>query len=194
MKNSIKYRFGDRLRDIREKKGITLRLVAEGASVTESLVSQIERNKVSPSIDTLFAIADVLDVDLDYLFRDYRQKRKVSIVRAGEGDTMIAGGVAFLQLSKVTDFPDDHAIEAFIMTIEPGCEKGSPEYGHTGKELGYVLEGEGELLYGTDVHGLRKGDCVSFASDVPHLLRNTGRKVLSALWVITPPKLNYFNR
>ena len=77
----IKYRFGEKLRDIREKKGITLKTVATSVSVSESLISQIERNKVSPSIDTLFAIAESLDVDLDYLFSDYQKKRKVNILK-----------------------------------------------------------------------------------------------------------------
>ena len=40
------------------------------AGVSESLVSQIERNRVSPAIDTLLALADALDIDLEYLFEE----------------------------------------------------------------------------------------------------------------------------
>ena len=72
-----RYRFGEKLREIREKKGITLKTVAKEVNVSESLISQIERNIVSPSIDTLFSIAEALNVDLDYLFSDYQKKRKV---------------------------------------------------------------------------------------------------------------------
>ena len=53
----MKYQFGEKLREVRERKKMTMRDVAEKAGVTESLISQIERNKVSPAIDTLFSIA-----------------------------------------------------------------------------------------------------------------------------------------
>ena len=45
-------------------------MVAQQAGVSESLVSQIERNHVSPAIDTLLALADVLDINLEYLFEE----------------------------------------------------------------------------------------------------------------------------
>ena len=51
--------------------------VAEKAGVSESLVSQIERSKVSPSLDTMLTIADVLEIDLEYLFRDFKKDKKV---------------------------------------------------------------------------------------------------------------------
>ncbi|HPQ54619.1 MAG TPA: cupin domain-containing protein [Spirochaetota bacterium] len=192
MKNGVKYRFGDRLRDIRERKGVTLRAVAEKVGVSESLISQIERNRVSPSIDTLFSIVDVLGVDPDYLFRDYRQARKVNIVRSDERRTVVTEGVAYSQLSVLHEFDNEYAIEAFHMEIDAGGEKGSSDYGHPGMELGYILEGKGELVYGTETYPLRKGDSVSFSSDIPHVLRNTGKGRLTAMWVITPPRKLFF--
>ena len=45
----IPYHFGEKLRQVRERKGYTLKVVASRAGVSESLVSQIERNKVSPA-------------------------------------------------------------------------------------------------------------------------------------------------
>ena len=62
------FRFGEKLRAVRERKGYTLKVVAQRAGVSESLVSQIERNKVSPAIDTLLVLADVLDINLEFLF------------------------------------------------------------------------------------------------------------------------------
>ena len=59
------FRFGEKLRKVRERKGLTLKVVAQQAGVSESLVSQIERNKVSPAIDTLLSLADVLDISLN---------------------------------------------------------------------------------------------------------------------------------
>ncbi|MDR3123762.1 MAG: helix-turn-helix domain-containing protein, partial [Treponema sp.] len=60
----MRYNFGGKIRAVRERRSLTLREVAEKAGVSESLVSQIERNRVSPAIDTLLALADALDLDL----------------------------------------------------------------------------------------------------------------------------------
>jgi len=53
----MKYTFGDKLRAVREKKKMTMKDVAEKAGVSESLISQIETNKVSPAIETLLTIS-----------------------------------------------------------------------------------------------------------------------------------------
>lgn len=193
MNTHARHRFGERLRKVREKKGITLKAIAEKIGVSESLLSQIERNRVSPSIDTLFSIADALDIDYEYLFRDLHRKRKVRIVRKKDARFVETSGVRYTQLSVVEDFSEKHAIEAFIIEIDSESERGSTDYGHPGMEFGFILEGCGELHYGQEVHQLRKGDSVSFASDTPHVIRNTGRSIFKALWIITPPKMVFFN-
>ena len=78
------YRFGEKLRTVREKKGYTLKVVAQKAGVSESLVSQIERSRVSPAIDTLLTLADVLDINLEFLFEEYRRDKPVKIIRKDE--------------------------------------------------------------------------------------------------------------
>jgi len=55
--------------------------------------------------------------------------------------------------------------------------------------MGVIMEGEAELLYGTESYKLKKGDSLSFSSSVPHTLINTGSKELKALWIITPPRM-----
>ncbi|SDP21257.1 helix-turn-helix domain-containing protein [Desulforhopalus singaporensis] len=188
MKGKMRYKFGHKLREVRERKGYTLKDVATRAEVSESLVSQIERNKVSPSIDTLLLIADILDVDYEYLFNDYRQKRKVSIVRKLKRGTIRRDKVAFHQLSVNDGAVRDSAIEVFLLEIDPGGEKGDRQYGHAGMEFGIILEGSAELLYGHEQYFLAAGDSVYFPSDMPHLLKNTGSTLLQAIWVISPPR------
>ena len=185
----MKYKFGEKIREIRERKKITLKEVANKAGVTESLVSQIERNKVSPAIDTLLTISEVLEIDFDYLFRDYKSKKQINLVPADERKKMIIPGVTFEQLSKTLDVNEEHGIEAYYMEIKPGGTSGSTIYGHKGKELGIIVSGSGEFTIGKDLYTLKKGDSISFDSSVPHMLQNTGTSILKAYWVITPPKM-----
>ena len=188
----ITYRFGEKLREIREKKGITLKTVASKIEVSESLISQIERNKVSPSIDTLFSIAEALDIDLDYLFSDYQKKRKVSILKESDRQKIETDGIIYHQLSVLPAATDKHAIESFVMEISKGSIKGHDDYGHTGNEFGYILEGKGKLTYGKDEYLFTAGDSISFSSEIPHKVECLSDEPLKALWLVNPPKILFF--
>jgi len=188
MKANMKYKFGEKLRTVRERKGLTLKDVAQRANVSESLVSQVERNKLSPSIDTLLLIADVLDIDHEYLFSDYRKKRKIAIIKADERESIRRNKITIHQLSSTHEITRDPSIEAFLLEIEAAGEKGDREYGHSGWEFGFILEGQAELIYDNAIYQLAAGDSVSFPSDLPHLFKNVTDSVLKAIWVVAPPR------
>jgi transcriptional regulator with XRE-family HTH domain len=184
-----KHAFGKKLRIVRLRKGLTMKAVAGSAGISESLLSQIERDRVSPSIDTLLAVAGVLEVDLEYLFSEVKKSKSVDVTRKGDRKLIREAGAVFHRLSRIADAAEEHAIEAVLLELEPGAVAGNTEYGHRGRELGYVLSGTAELSYGGDTCTLRKGDAVSFSSDIPHELKNTGSRRLSAIWVNTPPRV-----
>ena len=186
----MRYRFGEKIRAVRERRSLTLKDVAERAGVSESLVSQIERNRVSPAIDTLLSLADALDIDLEYLFSDYRKERSVRVVRSK--DRIIStrpGGVLYEKLAQLDgEGEGGQGIEAYSITLERGAKTGGTEYGHPGYELGIVMEGTAELTVGARTHALEVGDSASFRADAPHLLSNAGEGTLRVFWIITPPK------
>lgn len=185
----MKYNFGEKIRKIRERKKITLKQVAIEAGLSESLISQIETNKVSPAIDTLLKIIDILDIDLEYLFRDLKRSKVVKIVRNDQRNKIIMKDVTYQQLSKTIGEDEEHGIEAYYLEVKPGGEKGSKEYGHKGKELGVIIQGQGKFELGNKKYLLNEGDSISFSSDLPHVLKNITNKPLKAFWVITPPKM-----
>ncbi len=189
MKTKPRHTFGKKLRLVRQRKELTMKNVAASAGISESLLSQIERDKVSPSIDTLLAIAEILDIDLEYLFSEVKKSKSVDITRKENRKVIRDASATFHQLSRISDASEDHAIEAVLLELEPGAISGNTEYGHRGRELGYILAGVAELDYGTESYVLRKGDSVSFSSDIPHKLRNTGGGKLTAIWVNTPPRV-----
>jgi transcriptional regulator with XRE-family HTH domain len=183
---------GGKIRQVREQKRLTLKELSRKVGVSESLISQIETGKVSPSIDTLLSLADYLEVDLEYLFSEYKRTKKVTILRKEERSRMRRGGVSYEQLSLLAEEENRHAVEAVLLEIESGKQQGSRDYGHEGRELGIILGGRGKLSYGTDTYDLKEGDSINFASSIPHVLRNTGKRPLRAIWIITPPKMKYF--
>jgi transcriptional regulator with XRE-family HTH domain len=181
------YFFGEKLRTVRERRGLTLREIAEKAGLSESMVSQIERNRVSPAMDTLLSLADALDLDLEYLFEDYRRERPVRVVPRAARLVFAKSGVRYERLARI-DGPGGEGIEAYRISIDGGAQTQGREYGHPGWELGVLEEGRARLSVGNRDYNLESGDSVSFRADAPHVLANPGTETLRVLWIISPPK------
>ncbi|MCR4714167.1 MAG: helix-turn-helix domain-containing protein [Treponemataceae bacterium] len=184
----VPYRFGEKLRTVREKKGYTLKVVAQQAGVSESLVSQIERNRVSPAIDTLLTLADVLDINLEFLFEEYRRDRPVHIIRADERRKIEEDAACYEELAKPSESDGEHAMESYLLTIPAGEHTHRGSYGHLGREFGYIIEGKAHFQYESLSYDLEAGDSISFSASSPHTLINSGDITLKALWVVTPPQ------
>ena len=113
----IPYHFGEKLRSVREHKGYTLKVVAQKAGVSESLVSQIERNHVSPAIDTLLALADVLDINLEFLFEEYRKERPVTVIRSDERPSMFEDDIIYEELARPADSAKESSFESYMYLL-----------------------------------------------------------------------------
>lgn len=63
---------GNKIREIREKKGETLRLTAESIDVSHAHLSKIENGKNMPSLEVLEKLANHFDVPVGYFFGEER--------------------------------------------------------------------------------------------------------------------------
>ncbi len=180
------YHFGEKLREVREHKGYTLKIVAQRAGVSESLVSQIERNHVSPAIDTLLALADVLDINLEYLFEEYKRERPVTIIRNNERPSIHEDEVIYQELPRPTPSSKDNDIETYAVKIPYGAHTHRGSYGHIGYEMGIIVRGKAKLVYDGKEYELQEGDSVSYSAGAPHVIENIGDTDLECIWVVTP--------
>ncbi len=183
------YKFGEKIRLIRERKQITLKTIADAVNISESMISQIERNKVSPSIDTLLNIAEFLEIDIDYLFREFKQNKKVNITRNKTGNSLSSPDYRYSQLCSIPETEPLAPVETVWLEIEQGKEKGDIEFGHKGSEIGIIIEGEATLTYGTENYVLKQGDSISYSSDIPHIIKNSGKGIMKAVWILSPPRI-----
>lgn len=182
------YRFGEKIRSVRERKGLTLKTVAQKAGVSESLVSQIERNKVSPAIDTLLNLADALDINLEFLFEEYRKDHPVKVIRSGERRKIKDDEIVYEEVAKAMEKDEKNGLESYIISIPPGGKTHRGSYGHLGYELGFIVSGKAEFHYESLVYSLLEGDSISFSASSPHILVNAGSDTLKAIWVVSPPQ------
>ncbi|MDH4189320.1 MAG: XRE family transcriptional regulator [Betaproteobacteria bacterium] len=187
---------GARLRAARERAGVTLRGLARRIGVSASLVSQIERGNVTPSVGTLYSIANELDLVLDDLFRaggTNARARNSRTAATNDGSGLVrkqgkreairlAAGVRWERLAAL---PGDE-VEFLYVVYDVGgasCDEDSM-IRHGGKEYAYLLSGRLGMKIGFDEYELKAGDSISFDAHRPHRLWTLGRKPAVAVWVV----------
>jgi transcriptional regulator with XRE-family HTH domain len=182
----MKTKLGALLRAIRNSKHLTIKDVVSKAGVSSSLLSQIERNRISPSLDTLLQLLEVYGVSPNKFFKDYETHSKVEIIKKNERKIYQRKGFKYETLCGESQVKGNHSFNAFFLELAPGQTRGDAGDGHLGRELGIVVSGKAQLLYGEEQYDINEGDSVSFFSQIPHVIKNTSDILFQAYWVVTP--------
>jgi transcriptional regulator with XRE-family HTH domain len=182
---------GQRLRELREQHRLTMRGLAELAGVSASLISDVERGRVEPSISALKRLAGALDTTLIYFFSENGPSED-RVVRKGDrralGRPSFAGpgnpepGIHFELASPAST----EAIEAIYGRYDVGASMGDEPVTHEGEEWGMVLTGRLKVWVGDDIYFLEPGDAISFPSTIPHRMANAADEVTEYIWIDTP--------
>jgi transcriptional regulator with XRE-family HTH domain len=183
---------GHRLRAERERLGISLRELARRVGVSPSLVSQIELDRVNPSVSTLYALVTELGMTMSDVFGDSGEDdRVVRRLQASRGlaerpDTRpvinLASGVRWERLT-----PQSDADIEFLYVVYPVGAASCPEDAlmtHGGKEYGYVTSGTLGVRVGFEEYELGPGCSIAFDSSSPHRLWARGDEPVHAIWVV----------
>ena len=141
--------------------------------MTESFLSQVERDVTSPSIATVHRIARALDLSIAQLFTPRTP------TPAGSSAARHAGGVEYPGLRAVDEFLTVDTwpgrLQVILSTIEPGGGTGAEPYTHdSDEEVVVVLAGVLDLWVGDEHYVLREGDAITFPSRLPHWNVNHG--------------------
>ncbi len=182
----MKIKLGPLLRAIRNSRHLTIKEVASKAGVSSSLLSQIERNRISPSLDTLLQLLEVYGVPPNKFFKDYETMTKVEIVKKDQRKIHERKGFKYETLCGESQAKGSHSFNAFFLELAPGQKRGDDDDGHLGRELGIVVSGQAQLIYGGEVYEIGAGDTLSFFSQIPHVIKNVSDKTFQAYWIVTP--------
>ena len=175
---------GRRLRELRLRRRLTLREIADRAGLSESFLSRLERGRTSVSITSLQRIAGALAMDVSDLFAS--DGAAVARVTHRKGRRLISFGTA-ARKTLLTQKPF-HELEVFVAEFDPGGSTGDEPYAHgDSEEVFFVVRGRVELLLGDETFELTAGDSVQYRSSTPHRVRNTGAEQAEVLFMISPP-------
>jgi transcriptional regulator with XRE-family HTH domain/KaiC/GvpD/RAD55 family RecA-like ATPase len=180
---------GGKVKSLRLRRGLTQNQLAERINVTASYISQLERNLVSPSIDSLILLMEELQVEPGYFFSGARSDAHRIFCRKNERRPVALFDTRdnSVKSQSLVTSTDNRRIQPILVTIEPNSEFLGHFLNHKGDEFILILKGELELDIDNESYILREGDSVYLDSVVPVAWRNTGETQAQAIWVLSPP-------
>lgn len=174
---------GDRLKELRTARGLTLRDLASQAGVSATLLSQIERSVTDPSLETMRRLAGVFGESISSLFSE-PVPPSVWISRPGARLLLTApkGQVAYERLTA-----GNGQLEVLRAVLEPGQMSADEPRGHPSTECAYVVSGTlVAQIAGVD-YAVAGGESISFDSRLPHRYLNQSKSPVEIILSVTPP-------
>lgn len=175
---------GRRLKVLRERAGLSQRALAKRASVTNSMVSQIEAGKINPSVGALKRILDGVPIGLSEFFA-FEVEPDPTVFFAAEELKEIGKGS--LSLKQVGNNLMGRNLQILYETYAPQADTGRVMYEHDGEEGGIVISGRIEITVGQQRRVLGPGDAYLFDSRTPHRFRAVGAAQCIIVSACTPP-------
>lgn len=162
---------GTRLKTLRKLTGLSQRELAKRAGVTNSTISMIEKNRVSPSVSSLKKVLAGIPMSLvDFFSTEAAVDQPRSIVYRASDLLDIGSNDVVMQLIG-KDHPN-RRLSFLRETYPAGTDTGPDMLTHEGEEAGLVVTGRLELTVADAVHVLETGDSYYFESTLAHRFRN----------------------
>lgn len=176
---------GQKIRNLRNAKSITLDVMARRTGLTTGYLSKIERGLNNPPIATLSRIAAALGIKVSDIFEDFDVDTKLSIVGRDERRPITRDGKLFGYYYEALAYRKHNKLmEPFVITLIPNATDKNM-FVHDGEEMMFVLKGTMEFVYGEERHIINEGGCVYFDSSVPHRGQCAGDSEAKVLVVIS---------
>jgi transcriptional regulator with XRE-family HTH domain len=159
-----------------------MRALATRSGLSANALSMIERSKASPSVSTLYKLAEALGVSITTFFASATERKQVVFLKGDERTRLSfrrgifegLGGEQFVG-----------RVEPFMLTLENNANSGPRPMTHTGHEFVFCVRGELEYQVERQIYRLAPGDSLLFAAHLKHKWRNPGRNVATAIIIIS---------
>ena len=181
-KSAVSVDVGVRLRQLREQRNLSIRALARKSGLSANALSLIERGRSSPSVSTMYKVAEAMNVTITTFFQTELEMQDVVFLRSAErtrvpftrGLVEGLGGEMF-----------SGRVEPFALTLENGANSGPQPIIHTGHEFVLCLRGQLEYQVEDEIFLLEPGDTLLFLAHRQHRWRNPGPLVTSAIFVLS---------
>jgi transcriptional regulator with XRE-family HTH domain len=191
---------GERLKELRVARNLSLREVARRSGLSATMISQVERDVTHPSLSTLRKLSAVFGESMASVFSEgpapgAAEDREVLVPANSDGSSVwISRPGERLTISEPgSDFSYERLargngrLEVLAARIEPGSASSAQAWSHPSVECVYVIVGSITARIGDRDHVLNAGEALTFDAREPHLYRNNGTEIAEVILSITPP-------
>lgn len=182
---------GQKIKQLRSAKNLTLDHLAGKSGVSKSMLSQIERNKTNPTVGTLWSLTQALGIDIGELLKNKLEKKetgkKITIMKAHQTpEIQSADGKCVLRILGPVNLVSN--IEWYDIVIEKGGILSSDPHSKGTYEHLTVLEGQIDVESDGENQILNSGDTARYSADVYHHIKNIGAGDAHAILMVYSPK------
>ncbi len=187
--NRLEVAIGRQVRAFRRQLDMTVVEAAKRAGMSPGMLSKIENGMTSPSLATLRALSQALNVPVTSLFRKYEEQRDATYVKADQGLLIERRGSRAGHQYRLLGHNIGGAVsvEPYLVTLTEKSEV-FPLFQHPGTEFIFILEGEVIYRHGNETYHLAEGDSLFFDSDAPHGPEELLKLPIRLLSVIVQPR------
>ncbi len=183
---------GRKIRDLRKRSGLILQDLSDQTGLSKPLLSQVEKEAVSPPIATLLRIAKAFGVNIGFFFQESDLEDTVVLVKRDESkviDSRYFGRDTSGYYYEALAFKKSRKnMEPFLVEFKRIRVENLSYFSHEGEEFIYLLDGALEFRTEMKRYVLHPGDSLYFESSLPHAYRALEGRNAKALTVIYPKR------
>lgn len=172
---------GNRIKQRRVLLQLTQQELANRCELTKGYISQLENDSVSPSLETLEIILDVLGISLSDFFKEV-EDTKIVFTKEEQYKKEFDNYVQ----TWLVPTAQEHQMEPIYVELKEDGET-FHDYPHAGEEFGYVIEGEILVVYADKSYVCKAGESFYFLANTNHYIKNNSKKGSKVIWVSNPP-------
>lgn len=165
---------GTRLRSLRTSKKLTMGQLSAIAGVSKAMLSQIEQDKVNPTVVVMLKIAGALKIPISDLLNVPLPHNIMRVIK-GSDETYTFRSDRLCSIRTLSPLSLEKAIEFYLLTLEPNGELDSEAHFPGTEEILYLAKGKLEIISGDQNSQITKGDSIHYRADLPHTVRNVGK-------------------
>ncbi|BCM86743.1 helix-turn-helix domain-containing protein [Methylobacterium indicum] len=186
---SLERALGHQIRVLRRERELSVADLGAAAGISSGMVSKIENGQIAPSLATINAVAQALNVPITTLFAAFEESRDCSYVRKGTGVVIERRGTKVGHIYELlgAGIRGNTVLEPYLITLEHDAEVYTG-FRHAGIEFIYMLTGE--VIYrhaGHDYH-LKPGDSLLFDAEALHGPQTLVERPMTYLSIIAYPR------
>jgi transcriptional regulator with XRE-family HTH domain len=172
--DALSRHLGTRVKHLRQQRNWSLEELAQASGVSRSMLSQIEREQVNPTLAVTFRIARAFGMALGELVEAPGATSSVTVIRASDRAYHYRSDKD-CRIRTLSPLNLEKDVEFYEVQLQPGGALRSAAHYAGTREFLTVQKGQVRIDSGQDSDILDPGDSVTYRADVPHAITNLGR-------------------